>query len=187
MFGTTSLRNHFLIAMPGLADPNFFHTVTYICEHNDEGAMGIVINRPLDIRLGDVLQHMEIKTLDAAVHDQFILGGGPVQTERGFVVHRPVGEWDVSLPVTDEIAVTTSRDILEALALGAGPGDALLALGYAGWGAGQLEREMAENAWLSGPAEAAILFDTPLEQRWHAAASLLGVDLDSISSEVGHA
>ena len=102
-------------------------------------------------------------------------------------MHRPVGEWDVSLPVTDEIAVTTSRDILEALALGTGPGDALLALGYAGWGAGQLEREMAENAWLSGPAEAAILFETPLEQRWHAAASLLGVDLDNISSEVGHA
>ena len=187
MFGATSLRNHFLIAMPSLADPNFFHTVTYICEHDDEGAMGIVINRPLEVNLGEVLEYMQIISGHPEVRAQPVLSGGPVQTERGFVLHRPTGSWNVSMSVTDDIAVTTSRDVLESLAAGEGPRDALVALGYAGWGAGQLEREMADNAWLSGPADPEVIFDTPLEQRWHRAAGLLGVDLNTLSGDIGHA
>jgi putative transcriptional regulator len=187
MGDTTSLRNHLLIAMPTLHDPNFFHTVTYICEHNDDGAMGIVINRPLDVSLAEVLAHMEIAMEESAAAAVPVLGGGPVQRERGFVLHRPVGDWTVSLTVTDEIAVTTSRDILEAMARSQGPSDVLVALGYAGWGAGQLEQEISDNAWLNGPANPAILFQTPFEQRWHAAAALIGVDLNTLSAEVGHA
>jgi len=187
MNDTASLRNHFLIAMPQLADPNFSHTVTYICEHNAEGALGIVINRPLEITLGDVLQHMQIQPGEHVDTAAPIYGGGPVQTERGFVLHRPVGAWTSTLPVTADIALTTSRDIMTAIGHGEGPRDFLLALGYAGWGAGQLEEEMAQNAWLSGPADPAILFDLPVEERWGAAAALIGVDLTLLSSETGHA
>lgn len=187
MIETASLRNHFLIAMPQLADPHFSHTVTYICEHNAEGALGIVINRPLEISLGDVLQHMRIQPAEYVDTAAPIYGGGPVQTERGFVLHRPVGAWTSTLAVTEDIALTTSRDILSAIGHGEGPKDFLLALGYAGWGAGQLEEEMAQNAWLSGPADPAILFELPVEERWGAAAALIGVDLTLLSSETGHA
>ncbi|WP_127474700.1 YqgE/AlgH family protein [Sulfurivermis fontis] len=187
MTETASLRNHFLIAMPQLADPNFSHTVTYICEHNAEGSLGIVINRPLEITLGDVLQHMQIAP-DARVDTAApVFSGGPVQPERGFVLHRPVGAWTSSLPVTADIALTTSRDIMAAIGQGTGPQQFLLALGYAGWGAGQLEQEIAQNAWLSGPADPAILFELPVEERWGAAAALIGVDLTLLSSEAGHA
>lgn len=181
------LKNHFLIAMPGLADPNFSHTVTYICEHNADGAMGIVINRPTELNLGEVFDHLDIEAdvkTDVTVP---VFEGGPVQREHGFLVHTPAGNWDSSLPVTESIAVTTSRDILQAIAAGDGPERFLFALGYAGWGAGQLEEEMAANAWLSGPAEAHILFDLPAEQRWMAAAALLGVDLNLLSNDIGHA
>jgi putative transcriptional regulator len=181
------LTNHFLIAMPALADPNFSHTVTYICEHNDKGAMGIVINRPLELTLGEVLEHMQIAPGQKLDIKRPVLAGGPVQGEHGFVLHSPTGQWSSSLAITEEIAVTTSRDILMALADGKGPTRYLVALGYAGWGAGQLEKEIAENAWLSGPANAEILFDTPLEQRWVAAAALLGIDLNLLSTQVGHA
>jgi len=184
---TENLTNHFLIAMPALADPNFVHTVTYICEHNEEGAMGIVISRPTDLTLGEVLDHLEIAPSDSADVSVPVYSGGPVQTDRGFVIHTPVGAWESSLAVTDDIAVTTSRDILTAIAHHEGPSRYLLALGYAGWGAGQLEQEMADNAWLSGPADDAILFDTAADERWQKAASLLGVDLNLLSSEVGHA
>jgi putative transcriptional regulator len=182
-----SLANHFLIAMPAMADPHFSHTVTYICEHNDEGAMGIIINRPLPITLGEVLDQMHINPsskldISAPIHE-----GGPVRRENGFVIHTPVGAWENSLSITDDIALTTSLDILSAIAYREGPRRYLIALGYAGWGAGQLEQEMAQNAWLSGPADETILFDLPLEQRWQAAAALLGVDLNLLSSEVGHA
>lgn len=181
------LNNHFLIAMPQLDDPNFYHSVTYICEHNEEGAMGIVINRPLDVELGDVLSHMDIKTLNEdKVHDPIYLGG-PVQPERGFVLHEPLGQWDSMLPVTESMGVTTSRDILMAINEGNGPQRALVALGYAGWGAGQLEQEIADNAWLSVPADSAIIFDIPIEQRWQAAADKLGIDLNTLSDDVGHA
>lgn len=180
------LTNHFLIAMPGLADPNFFHTVTYICEHDADGAMGIVINRPLELRLGNILSHMDIQATPEMV-ELPVFQGGPVQTERGFVLHEPLGAWDATLQVSDQIGVTASQDVLVSIAAGHGPKRVLIALGYAGWGAGQLEREMAENAWLSGPATPEVLFDTPVEQRWAAAAALLGVDLNLLSGDAGHA
>ena len=183
----TNLTNQFLIAMPALSDPNFFHTVTYVCAHNDEGAMGIVINRQTDLKLGDILAQMAIEAIDEVAKDIPIYDGGPVQKERGFVIHRAGGEWDAMLDVGDGMTVTTSRDILAAVARGEGPKDALIALGYAGWGAGQLEREIAENAWLNGPADQRILFETPLEKRWEAAAALLGVDFGRLSTDAGHA
>lgn len=181
------LTNHFLIAMPTLADPNFSRTVTYICAHNDEGAMGIVINRPLDLELGEVLAQMELDAHDPSISARPVYQGGPVHTDRGFVLHRPARDWGSSITVTAEVGVSTSRDILEAISTGDGPSDSLVALGYAGWGAGQLEQEMADNAWLSGPADLAIVFETPSKLRWERAASLIGVDLAAMSSDVGHA
>ena len=181
------LTNQFLIAMPSLQDPNFYRTVTYLCAHNDEGAMGIIINRPLDLNLGEVLDHMSIEVQIENVNDMMVLQGGPVQRERGFVIHEPAGEWDAVLAVGNEIGVATSRDILTAVAHGHGPQRAVVALGYAGWGAGQLEREVQENAWLSGPADSSIIFDLPYEKRYESAARLLGVDLDRLSGEAGHA
>ncbi|MDQ2696906.1 MAG: YqgE/AlgH family protein [Pseudomonadota bacterium] len=183
----TYLTNQFLIAMPGLADPNFFHTVTYICEHNAAGALGIVINRPLNLSLGELLAHLKIPAGSAGIAAMPVFSGGPVHQEQGFVVHTPLGRWESTLKVTDAIGITTSRDVLQAMALGQGPEQALIALGYAGWGEGQLEQEMVANAWLSGPATADILFHTPVESRWTAAAALLGVDLSLLSGESGHA
>jgi putative transcriptional regulator len=182
-----SLANHFLIAMPSLADPNFHHTVTYICEHTPQGAMGIVINRELELKFGEVLEQMAIETVSPRVRDKEVYLGGPVHTDRGFVIHRPVGKWDSTLKVTRNIGLTTSRDIVAAVAAGKGPKSCLIALGYAGWGAGQLEKEMAENAWLSAPADASIMFDTPVDKRWEVAAKSLGIDIARISSDVGHA
>ncbi|WP_297527291.1 YqgE/AlgH family protein [Thiohalobacter sp.] len=182
-----SLRNHFLIAMPTLADPNFFHTVTYICEHDEEGAMGIVVNRLTDMSLGDIFAHMHIEARTPDVPDLPVFQGGPVQPERGFVLHQPLGDWEATLRVTEDIGLTASQDILEAMAAGHGPYRALIALGYAGWGAGQLEQEMADNAWLSGPADPTILFETPVKDRWEAAARLIGVDVNLISGDTGHA
>jgi putative transcriptional regulator len=186
MLETTNLTNHFLIAMPSLGDPNFFQTVTYVCMHNEDGAMGIVINRPLDVDLGEVLEHMEIEATDSRIIHFPIFEGGPVQRERGFVIHQPVGQWDAMLAIGGELGVTTSRDIITAIAHGKGPERMLIALGYAGWAAGQLEQEMANNAWLSTPADYQIIFNTIPEQRWYAAAAGLGVDLTLLSSEVGH-
>ncbi len=187
MNAMTPLSDHFLIAMPSLKDPNFFHGVTYICEHNEEGAMGLMINRPLDIELGEVLSQMKISCERPEVEHIPILLGGPVQCERGFVLHQPHGHWEATLKGTHAIGVTSSRDILEAIARGEGPERCLIALGYAGWAPGQLEQEMADNAWLSVPAEEAIIFDTPYEQRWEAAAALTGVDIKRLSSDIGHA
>lgn len=181
------LTNHFLIAMPSMADPNFSRTVTYLCEHTAEGALGIVVNRPTDIRLGELLDHIGLEGAAATVADQPVYLGGPVQRERGFVLHRPSGEWESSMKITDDIVLTTSKDILEAIAKAKGPSEFLVALGYAGWGPGQLEDEMAENAWLSGPASADIIFAKASAQRWHAAAALLGVDMSLLSTDTGHA
>jgi len=186
MFETTYLTNHFLIAMPTLGDPNFFHTVTYICLHNEEGAMGIVINRPMDIELSELFEHMEIKSENPYANRLPVFEGGPMQPQRGFVIHQPAGEWNAMITVNNELCITTSRDIIEAIASGRGPQKALIALGYAGWGAGQLDQEMADNAWLTTPADHQILFQTPPEQRWHAAAAAMGVDLALLSTEVGH-
>ena len=187
MIQETSLTNHFLIAMPNLADPNFFHTVTYICEHGESGAMGLVINRPLELRLADIIEQLEIEITDSSINEKQVYAGGPVQGDRGFVLHDSKSAWDSTLQITDEISITTSLDILQAIAIGEGPEKSLVALGYAGWGAGQLEDELAQNAWLSGPAQSDIIFDHPSEQRWQAAANLLGVDLNLLSSDAGHA
>jgi putative transcriptional regulator len=184
----SSLKNQFLIAMPGLEDPNFSRTVTYICDHDEHGAMGIVINRPSGLQLADVLEHMGIEASDPQAGEQIVYLGGPVEEERGFVLHSPNdGDWKSSIDITDQVGITTSKDILEALARGAGPARTLVALGYAGWSAGQLEQELQQNAWLSGPAETRVLFDLPPEQRWEAAARLLGVDMALISTDAGHA
>ena len=182
-----SLSNHFLIAMPALSDPNFHHTATFLCEHNDEGALGLVINRPTDLQLGDILEHMEIEAVHSDITRQAVYMGGPVQNDRGFVLHEPLGNWEATLKVTEETGVTSSRDILEAIAQGEGPEKTFITLGYAGWGAGQLEQELAANTWLNGPASTRIVFETPCEQRWEAAAALIGIDLNLISGEAGHA
>lgn len=184
---TLDLTNHFLIAMPALEDPNFSQTVTYICAHNEDGAMGIVINRPLELELGEILSQMQLASQLPQIKASRVYQGGPVHQDRGFVIHRPAVQWDSTIAVTAEVGVSTSRDILEALSHGGGPEDVLVALGYAGWGAGQIEREMSQNAWLSGPAEPDIMFCLPVEQRWRRAASLIGVDLGNISHDVGHA
>ena len=182
-----NLTDHFLIAMPQLEDPNFVRSVTYICAHNEDGAMGIVVNRPLDMALGEVLAQMDLSASQPAIAELPVYLGGPVHTDRGFVLHRPGQHWNSTIAINAAVAVSTSRDILEAIARGAGPTDALVALGYAGWSAGQLESEIAQNAWLSGPADLDIVFKTPAELRWQRAAALLGIDLASISHDVGHA
>jgi len=187
MIETESLSNHFLIAMPTLEDPNFHHTTTFICEHDADGALGVVINRPLEIQLGEILLHMDIRTDDIELASRAVYMGGPVQSDRGFVLHEPIGDWEATLKVTDSIGITSSRDILAAIAAGEGPDNSIITLGYAGWGAGQLEQELAQNTWLSGPADRKIVFDMPPEQRWLAAAALIGVDLHLISNETGHA
>ena len=187
MQNTSYLTNHFLIAMPAMKDPNFEQTVTYICQHNHEGALGIVINRTIDLTVGDVLSQMNIEGQASNKSNAPVHYGGPVQIERGFILHEDIGEWDSTLKISALTGLTTSRDILEAMANNSGPRRALLALGYAGWGAGQLEREISENAWLNWPADNELIFSTPVEERWSKAAGLLGVDLSLLSTDAGHA
>lgn len=182
------LGNQLLVAMPALADPNFSHTVTLICEHSERGALGIVINQPLEMKVTEVLAQLSLTTDRAELCDMPVLRGGPVQIDRGFVLHEPgPRDWDSTLPVSGTLHVTTSRDVLAAIARGDGPQRALVALGYAGWDAGQLEEEVRQNAWLTVPCDDAILFDLPFEQRWQAAARLVGVDLARISPVAGRA
>lgn len=187
-----SLRNHFLLAMPTLADSGFAHTVTYIFEHSDQGAMGIVINRPIGLTLNDIFAQLNIDvSTDSASLP--ILSGGPVQTERGFVIHstdrerQPKPKWDSSVNMEGGISITTSKDVLEAIAKNEGPQDFLVALGYSGWSAGQLEAELASNAWIYTPVDATVLFHTPYEKRLDSAAKLLGIDMRLMSSDIGHA
>ncbi len=183
----SNFTNQFLIAMPNLPDPNFYQTVTYICAHNDEGAMGIVINRPLEFELGEILTQMKLTGASKPIEQTPVYHGGPVHTDRGFVLHETHDEWESSIHVSDSLGVTTSRDILKAIADGNGPENALIALGYAGWGSGQLEAEIKDNAWLNGPADLDVIFNTPYERRWASATALLGIDCDQISTEIGHA
>ncbi|HLE94106.1 MAG TPA: YqgE/AlgH family protein [Sulfuricaulis sp.] len=187
MTALVSFANHFLIAMPTLADANFARSVTLICEHSDKGAMGIVVNRMTDLRLGDIFEQLSIDPAKASNTESIVYLGGPVQNNRGFVLHEPLGNWESTLTVTDNLGVSTSRDVLEAIAHNRGPDKYMVALGYAGWGAGQLEREISENSWLSGPASREIIFNLPVEHRWKAAARLMGVNLSTLSGEAGHA
>lgn len=181
-----SLRNHFLIAMPSLSDPNFAQTITYICDHGPDGAMGLIVNRPMDIQLADVFEQMDIH-YTAETGDGPILEGGPVSKQRGFILHPTGGEWQSSVAIGPEISLTASRDIISAIASGDGPDSPQFVLGYAGWGAGQLEDEIKENSWLTLEADADLLFNTPIEQRWHAISNRLGVDINLIPSRPGHA
>ncbi len=180
-----SLRNHFLIAMPSLNESIFSHTITYICDHSEDGAMGLVINQPLGITMAEIYKQLDCG--EGQNPDAPVLCGGPVQPERGFILHSSDKRWDSSLVISDDVVLTASRDIVEAIAHGNGPAKTLVALGYAGWGAGQLEDEIADNAWLTVPADSCIIFDTPIEQRWNAASKSIGIDLNLISGTAGHA
>lgn len=184
---TTFLANQVLIALPSLADPHFARTVALICQHDADGAMGLVINRPSEYTLGEVLEQMGIAAEDADLRERRVLAGGPVHPERGFVLHDGGPRWDSSLRVADDLCVTTSRDVLEALARGEGPALATVVLGCAGWGAGQLEHELSENSWLNADSDPDLLFSLPLEARWHAAAGKIGVDMSRMIDYSGHA
>ncbi|WP_411850138.1 YqgE/AlgH family protein [Stenotrophomonas sp. LGBM10] len=183
---STSLAHHLLVALPSLTDPTFARSVALICQHDDNGAMGVLVNQPSEYTLGEVLAQMEIPTEDGALRGQIVLNGGPVHPERGFVIHDDARPWDSSLNVGQGVFLTTSRDILEAMARGEGPRNALVTLGCAGWSEGQLESELAENSWLTVPADVELLFSTPLEQRWQGAASRIGVDLFRLTDYSGH-
>jgi putative transcriptional regulator len=181
------LNNQFLIAMPSLMDKDFFHTVTYLCQHNDEGALGIIINRPTNMKLGDIFEQMNINNPSKKSSKTPVHLGGTVQMERGFVIHNSQSDdWDSSIKVSNRVSLTSSRDILEAIAKDEGPDHYLIALGYAGWKAGQLEKEMVNNAWLNTPYEGSILYETPVSQRWTTAAHLIGVDINLLSFIAGH-
>mgnify|MGYP000744687296 CR=1 FL=1 len=190
-----NLTNQFLIAMPGMADGTFAGSVVYLCEHTEKGALGLVINKPIDIKLKNLFEKVEL-TLDRQdLADAPVYFGGPVQTERGFVLHEPLGaagdgegtHYNSTLQIPGGLEMTTSKDVLEAMASGAGPKKVLVTLGYSGWGAGQLEDEIGRNGWLTVNAEPGIIFDTPVEQRYDKALSLLGIDPRMLSQEAGHA
>lgn len=210
-----SLENQFLIAMPSLANDYFNKTVTYICEHNDEGAMGLIINMPVNITLHDLLKQIEENDLEernkSATNqvpeqelvaesdnktdtivlnnslEQLVLSGGPISQNRGFVLHRTQSGWKSSLALSEEIMITTSKDILMALGTEKAPEQFMVTLGYAGWGPGQLEAELHANSWLTIDADSDILFNTPIEQRWQKATKKLGIDIAHLSTEIGHA
>ena len=206
-FASTQLSHHFLIAMPGLEDPTFAKSVVYLCEHSERGAMGLIINKPGDLSLKHLFEKVELPLHRQDLLQSNVLHGGPVQTERGFVLHDPMLEKDSvdsensnteavatpnsiyasTLSVPDGLAMTTSKDVLEALANGSGPQRVVVTLGYASWGEGQLESEIGENSWLTVPADPAVIFDTPIEQRYDKALSLLGLQAWMLSSEAGHA
>lgn len=173
--------------MPTLVDPNFSHTVTYLCQHNEEGALGIVINRSADMKLGEIFEQMSIQHVSPEAAKAPVYAGGPMQQERGFVLHTAGGGWAVTLPVSDTISLTTSRDVIEAIAAGEGPEQYIVALGYAGWGKGQLEQEMLSNAWLNTPFGKHVLFDTEIDKRWQAAANQIGIDINQLTAPAGHA
>ena len=181
------LARQLLIALPALADSPFARSVTLICQHDTEGAMGVVVNRASEYTLGEVFEQMGIASNDERLCAQPVLAGGPVHPERGFVLHDGAQEWDSTLAIAEHLYVTTSRDVLEAIARGEGPQHVAVALGCAGWGAGQLESELIDNSWLTAPADSELLFALPLEVRWQAAAARIGVDMSRMADYSGHA
>lgn len=185
---SVNFTNHFLIAMPNLADPHFAKSLTLICEHNEQGALGVVVNRPTEMTLATLFEQVDIPLEDEELSRLPVYFGGPVQVDRGFVLHRPIGGWQSTLSVGGAVGLTTSRDILEAMSTGQGPDShgLLVSLGYSGWAPGQLEQEISENAWLTVAANMSIVFDMPPEARLGGAMSLLGIDLASLSEDVGH-
>ena len=184
---SVNLTQHFLIAMPAMVDPHFARTLTLVCEHNEQGALGVIVNRPIDMTLHALLEQIGIANSADACKTMPVHYGGPVQIDRGFVLHMPVGPWKSTLTVGEEMGLTTSKDILEAVARGDGPQQMLVTLGYAGWAPGQLEHELAQNAWLTVNADMRILFEMPAERRYDASLKLLGIDLAMLSDDAGHA
>jgi len=184
---TTDLSNHFLLAMPNMADPNFSGAIVLIAEHNDRGALGLVVNKPTSMTLAALLQRIDLTQIDTTRSQTPVFYGGPVQTDRGFVLHQPKGQWNSTVAIGPEIALTTSKDVLEAVAGGAGPPRLLVTLGYAGWGPGQLEAEIGQNAWLTIEADPALLFETPAEDRFQQAYRRLGIDPALLAPAAGHA
>jgi putative transcriptional regulator len=188
-----NLTNQFLIAMPGMGDGTFAGTVIYLCEHTEKGALGLVINKPIDITLKNLFEKVELSLDREDLAELPVYFGGPVQTERGFVLHEPLGgsdedtAYNSSLKIEGGLEMTTSKDVLEAISSGAGPKKMLVTLGYSGWAAGQLEDEMSRNGWINVEAEPGIIFDTPVDQRYEKALSLLGIDAGMLSSDAGHA
>lgn len=187
-----NLTGHFLIAMPAMTDPFFSKSVTFICTHNQDGAMGVMINRPTDITYETLFEKINVELLNSIVAQQHVLYGGPVQPERGFVLHQPAGEWDSTITIAENTALTTSKDILESVAIGVGPEKMLLTLGYAGWTPGQLEQEIKQNSWLSVKAKDVetlhkILYDTNHDDKFNATMALLGFDPAMLSDVAGHA
>lgn len=182
-----NLTDHFLIAMPNMADSYFAKTLTYICEHNEEGALGVVVNQPIDMTLQSLFEQIEIALQPEELKELKVNYGGPVQMDRGFVLHQPVGEWQSTLAMNNNLGLTTSKDILHAVGRGEGPKKILVTLGYAGWGPGQLEQELAQNAWLTVKASPDVIFDLPHEARLQAAMDILGINPAFLSEDAGHA
>lgn len=183
------LTNHFLIAMPAMADPFFSKTLTYICEHSEQGALGLVVNRPIDLTVQELFEQLGILANDQNLRTAQVMFGGPIQLDRGFVLHQQVGEWQSTMVVDSAqgLALTTSLDILQAVGAGQSPQQLMVALGYSGWAPGQIEHELAQNAWLTVPALPSIIFELPSDERLSAAMHLLGIDFSCLSDEVGHA
>jgi putative transcriptional regulator len=182
-----SLNGQFLIASPGMTDPHFSRTVTLICEHNEDGAMGLVINRLAPITMSEIFNDIDMADQRGEGAREVVYQGGPVQPDRGFILHTGSKEWESSLELGDDLHLTTSRDILQAIAINEGPLEYLVALGYSGWGNGQLELEIKENAWLSCPIDKGILFSPDIDQQWFDAGKLLGIDITRLSPQAGHA
>jgi putative transcriptional regulator len=188
-----NLANHFLVAMPGMKDPYFQRSVIYVCEHNDEGAMGIMISTPIDVTVANMLKQIQVElpiasqTTHSKSLDEPVLNGGPVSEDRGFILHNPKDQYQSSIQITGRVSVTTSKDILAVLGTDAQPENYIVALGYSGWSAGQLETELAENSWLTIEADPSVIFDTPVEERWSSAVGMLGFDIAQLSADVGHA
>ena len=182
-----NLTNHFLIAMPGMADPYFSKTLTLICEHSEKGAIGLVVNKPIDVTLGNLFEQVDIDLTDEALRLESVYFGGPVLVDRGFVLHQPLADWNSTLKIDDDTGLTTSKDILEAMANGTGPGRVLVTLGYAGWAPGQIEDEIKRNGWLTVAARPSLIFDLEPEERLGAAMGLLGLNYGNLSDVAGHA
>ena len=182
-----NLTDNFLIAMPSLEDPYFAQALVYICEHTENGALGIIVNRPLDMDLAGLFEKIDIKQENPVLAKLPVYFGGPVQLDRGFVLHRPIGHWQSTLKVSDEVGLTSSRDVLASVGSAGLPSEIIVSLGYSGWDAGQLEDELAQNSWLTVPAKSSILFDLPPEERLPAAMQKLGISFSQLSDVAGHA
>ncbi|AIW19967.1 YqgE/AlgH family protein [Vibrio coralliilyticus] len=186
-----NLTNHFLVAMPGMKDPYFQRSVIYVCEHNDDGAMGLMINAPIDITVGKMLKQVDVEATQPQLRvgslEKPVLNGGPVSGDRGFILHQPKDHYESSIQMTDCISVTTSKDILAVLGTEAEPPEYIVALGYSGWEAGQLEIELSENSWLTIEADPDVMFNTPINERWQKAVQMLGINASQLSSDIGHA